>query len=45
MIDTLWCDCDTAAYDHSDPEEIGKTQGREREREKKDSERRLGFNQ
>ena len=20
--DTLWCDCSTAAYDHSDPEEI-----------------------
>ena len=24
LYDTLWCDCDTAAYDHSDPEEIGK---------------------
>ena len=36
----LWYDCDTAAYDHSDPEEIGKTQGKE----KKDSERRSGFN-
>ena len=41
LYDTLWCDCDTAAYDHSDPEDIGKTQGRE----KKDSERRSGFNQ
>ena len=23
LCDTLWCDCSTAAYDHSDPEEIG----------------------
>ena len=41
LYDTLWCDCSTAAYDHSDPEEIAQTKGRE----KKDSERRLGFNQ
>ena len=25
LHDTLWCGCDTAAYDHSDAEEIGKT--------------------
>ena len=30
LYDTLWYDCDTTAYAHSDPEEIGKTQGRER---------------
>ena len=23
LYDTLWCDCSTPAYDHSDPEELG----------------------